>query len=167
MVIGGPGSGKSTFAVALGRITGLPVHHMDRIHHLPGWVQRPTPERIRMAQAVEAQDLWIFEGGLSATFPTRAARADAVVFLDLPVALRLCRVVCRWWRWRGRTRPDMQDGCPERLTREFVSYILRSNRRNRRRHATLTAAHPGGVRLRSPRAVARWLSERGQAGPMA
>ena len=47
MVIGAPGSGKSTLARALGERTGLPVFHMDHIHHLPGWAERPPPWRRR------------------------------------------------------------------------------------------------------------------------
>ena len=156
MVVGGPGSGKSTLARRLGAITGLPVHHMDRIHWLPGWVERPREEKVAMARAVEAEERWVFEGGLSATYATRAARADALVWLDLPVALRLWRVARRWAAWRGETRPDLPPGCPERLDPAFLAYILRSNARARRRNAALAGAVPEGafVRLGSRRAVA-------------
>jgi adenylate kinase family enzyme len=36
MIIGRPGSGKSTLARELGRITGLPLVHIDHIHWEPG-----------------------------------------------------------------------------------------------------------------------------------
>lgn len=36
MITGGPGSGKSMLAAALGEKTGLPVYHMDKIHYRPG-----------------------------------------------------------------------------------------------------------------------------------
>ena len=159
MIVGGPGSGKSTLARALGAITGLPVRHMDRIHWLPGWVERPREEKVAMARAVEASERWVFEGGLSATYDTRAARADVLVWLDLPAALRLWRVVRRWATWRGATRPDLPSDCPERLDPAFLSYIVRSNARVRRRNAALAGAVPEGafVRLGSRRAVARFL----------
>ena len=159
MIVGGPGSGKSTLARSLGAITGLPAHHMDRIHWLPGWDERPHEEKVAMARAVEASERWVFEGGLSATYATRAARADAIVWLDLPLSLRLWRVVRRWATWHGENRPDLPPDCPERLDPAFLIFIVRSNTRIRRRNAALAGAVPEGafVRLGSPRAVAAFL----------
>ena len=161
MIIGAPGSGKSTLARALGDRLGLPVHHMDHIHHLPGWVQRPTPDRVAMARAVEEQEAWVFEGGLSLTYPTRTARADLVLFLDLPVWQRLWRVARRIRRYHGTVRPDMAPGCPEQVSLEFLWWIVSTARRNRARDAALIAALPPGkgLTLRSQRAIDRFLAD--------
>ena len=160
MIIGAPGSGKSTLARRLGEITGLPFYHMDHIHHLPDWVQRPRAERLEMAGAIERSEYWIFEGGLSETYPHRAARADVIVWLDLPLWLSLWRVTRRVLHYRGTVRPDMAPGCPERFDAGFYRYILTSDRRTRRRNRTLCAVHRAkAIRLRSPRAVARWLEQ--------
>ncbi len=143
MVLGAPGSGKSTFAVALGAATGLPVYHMDMIHHLPGWVERPKPEKIAMAGQVEARDAWVFEGGLSATYANRAARADTAIWLDLPLPLRLWRVVKRRWHYRGGlTRPDLPQDCPERVDWEFLHWIITTNRTGRKKIQTTLDAAP-------------------------
>ena len=160
MVIGGPGSGKSTLARALGRITGLPVYHMDHIHHLPGWVQRPTAERVAMAREVEAREEWIFEGGLSATYESRSARADLLIHLDLPMPVRLWRVAKRIWRYRGEVRPDMADGCPEQLDWEFIWWIVSTARKNSARDRALGAARPDGttVTLRSQAEIDAYLA---------
>ena len=40
-ILGTSGSGKSTLAKRLGERYGLPVLHMDTVHFLPGWVERP------------------------------------------------------------------------------------------------------------------------------
>ncbi|MGB3409246.1 MAG: AAA family ATPase, partial [Jannaschia sp.] len=69
MIIGQPGSGKSTFARAMGELTFLPVHHIDRIHWKPGWIERSRAEKTRLCEEVHSQDAWIFEGGHSATWP--------------------------------------------------------------------------------------------------
>lgn len=122
MIVGGPGTGKSTLARGLGAATGLPVHHMDRIHWLPGWVERDKVEKIRMARTIEETDAWIFEGSLSSTFPTRAARADTLIWLDLPVGLRLWRVTKRLIMTKG-TRPDLTEGCPERLSWDWLVFL--------------------------------------------
>lgn len=37
MVIGCSGAGKSTFALELGRITGIKVTHLDRLNWKAGW----------------------------------------------------------------------------------------------------------------------------------
>jgi hypothetical protein len=55
------------------------------------------------------------------------------VWIDRPVGLRLWRVVQRALTQLGQTRPDMADGCPERLRSlpEFVHYILTTARSQR------------------------------------
>ena len=156
MIIGQPGSGKSTLARTLGEITHLPVVHIDRIHWQPGWVERPRAEKTRLCEAVHATPEWIFEGGHSATWPCRLARADTLVWLDLPVGLRLRRVAARTLRWWGRSRPDLPDGCPEQLAPEFLRYIWRTRTSGRAACARLFAQAGPGVeahRLRSPAEV--------------
>ena len=112
MIIGAPGSGKSTLAREVGARLGLPVVHIDTIHWQPGWVQRPREERLPLAAEVEAREAWVFEGGFSETWPNRAARAELVIWLDLPLGLRLWRVFKRRVRWHGQTRPDLPENCP-------------------------------------------------------
>ena len=124
MIVGGSGSGKSTLARWLGDRTGLPVFHMDHIHWQPGWVARPRDARRTMAEAVEAQDRWIFEGGFSNTYASRLARADTVIWLDLPVGLRLRRVLMRQLRYWGKRRPDMAEGCQEGLHAEALLFYV-------------------------------------------
>ena len=123
MIVGQPGSGKSTLARIIGDKTGLPVVHMDRIHHLPGWVDRPRDQKIALALAEQAKPRWVFEGGFSATYKDRFDRADTYIFLDFPLWLRLWRVVWRTLRNYGKTRPDMQDDCPERFHADFYKWI--------------------------------------------
>ncbi len=139
MVVGGPGSGKSTFARALGAKIGLPVFHMDLIHWKPEWEPRDTGEKSRMTQEVHAKQAWIFEGGHSATYPERIARADTFIWLDLPLAVRLWRVTKRWWQYCGQTRPDLPDDCPEQLSLEFFWFIVRTSRKQRSRHLGILA----------------------------
>ncbi|WP_299964240.1 AAA family ATPase [uncultured Roseobacter sp.] len=168
MILGGPGSGKSTLARRMGVRTGLPVHHMDHIHWLPGWAERPKPEKIAMAQRIERSPAWIFEGGLSATYDHRASRADTLVWLDLPVGLRMWRVTWRLMRNYGQRRPDMAEGCLETVHREtlpFYVYIWRTRRTHRSRIQRLIDAHPrlSVHQLTSRGAVARFIAGLGTA----
>ncbi|MEP2978950.1 MAG: AAA family ATPase [Lentilitoribacter sp.] len=136
MIIGQPGSGKSTLARALGDITGLPVVHIDTIHWQSGWIERSKPERTRLCEEVHASDEWVFEGGHSITWPTRVARADMIIALDIPLRVRAWRVFWRTIKHYGKTRADLPEGCPERFNWEFIIWIW--NTRNTARKKLLT-----------------------------
>ena len=123
MIIGQPGSGKSTLARAIGEITKLPVVHMDQIHWQPGWVERSRAEKDILCAQVHAKDKWIFEGGHSSTWPERLDRCDTLIWLDFPLAVRLYRVFGRTLQFRGRSRPILPEGCPEKLRFEFLKWI--------------------------------------------
>lgn len=164
MIVGQPGSGKSTLARQLGARTGLPVRHMDHIHWMSGWVERPQTEKTRLARQVEAEEAWIFEGGHSATYTSRAARADLILWLDIPLPLRAWRILRRsliGWR---RTRPDLPPGCPERFgpeTLPFWRYVWTSRHTGRDRISRMVAAAPPGtpvIRLTSLAQVRRFLA---------
>lgn len=161
MILGQPGSGKSTLARALGSKTGLPVHHMDLIHWKPGWVERDRPEKIEMALEVERGEAWIFEGGLSATYDHRLSRCDTLIVLDMPLWLRLWRVVKRTVRHYGEARPDLPEGCPEHFNLEFYTFIWRTRHTNRDRMHRMIAKARDEVtvfHLTSPRAVREFLA---------
>jgi adenylate kinase family enzyme len=131
MIVGQPGSGKSWLAAEMGRITGLPVHHIDHIHWKSGWVERTTEEKTRLTREVHAQDAWIFEGGHSRTWGERLDRADTLIWLDFPLAVRYWRVIGRTIRHYGQTRPDLPEDCPERFSPEFLRWIWDTRRSGR------------------------------------
>lgn len=163
MIVGGPVTGKSTLARALGGRTGLPVHHMDRIQWMAGWVSRTRDERRDMALAVEAQARWIFEGGFSTTYDNRAARAETIIWLDLPLTLQLWRVTKRLFQYWGQARPDMAEGCVEGVHAEtwpFYVWIWRTRHSRRRLVLQVIADHGADTRivhLTRPRAVKNFL----------
>lgn len=49
LVIGSPGAGKSTLAHALAERSRLPLFHMDKLHWLPGWIERDRAEALPRA----------------------------------------------------------------------------------------------------------------------
>jgi adenylate kinase family enzyme len=165
MIVGGPGSGKSTLARLLGERTGLPVFHMDLIHWQDNWVERTKAEKIPLARAVEAREEWVFEGNMSATNSSRLARADTLIWLDLPVGLRLWRVTKRLFRYLGQARPDLPPGCRERLHPQTWAFyrLIWSTRHSARAKITAliqtASADKRIVHLTSPRALREWLKE--------
>ncbi len=134
MIIGGAGSGKSTLAREIGAVLSLPVFHMDRdVFWLPGWVERAKDDQVRQVERIVAQERWVFEGNNSSTFHLRAARAEMLIWLDVPLWKRLFRAMRRNIRQRGKIRPDMAEGCTEqlRMLPGFVWFILSTAKRAR------------------------------------
>ena len=149
MICGGSGSGKSTLGRIMGERLGLPVYHMDHIHWKSGWVERDQDDRKAMVREIVAKDTWIFEGNHSRTHQERLARADTLIWIDLPILLRQWRVFARTVRSYGQSRPDLPDGCPERFDRgtlEFWGFIWRTRRAARAKLAAI-AADPGHIKV--------------------
>ena len=61
-------------------------------------------------------------------FDERLDTADTVVFLDFNRFICLFRVIKRYLNYRGRSRPDMGEGCPEKLDAEFLRWVLLDGR---------------------------------------
>lgn len=133
LIIGSPGSGKSTLARALAERMALPLVHLDQIYWCPGWVERDKGEWLAVLTAALAEPRWIIEGNYGSSLAQRLAAADTVVLLDVPVWRCLWRICKRVIAHRGRVRPDMAPGCPERFDWEFFWYTATF------RHAVLPA----------------------------
>ena len=125
MVIGiSAGVGKSTFARVLGEALNIHVYHLDTLYWRPNWVEASLEEFSKAQQEIVNQPQWIIEGNYSNTFEIRAKQADTIIYLELPLYVCLYRVIKRWFMNIGKTRPDMGDGCKERLNWEFLKFIL-------------------------------------------
>ena len=151
LVIGSPGAGKSTFARALAAKTGLPLVHLDREYHLPGWVEPPEADwRARVDQMVAA-DRWIIDGNYGGSMNVRLARADTAILLDYPTWLCLWRAARRIATLHGTVRPDAPKGCPERWDWAFLAYIAAFRRVKTPALERRLAAFTGAVmRFRRP-----------------
>lgn len=124
MVIGiSAGVGKSTFARELGEILGMKVHHLDALFWKPNWVEASIEEFSAAQKKIVQQNQWIVEGNYTNTFNIRSEKADTVIYLELPLYICLYRVVKRWLMNLGKTRPDMGEGCKEKIDWAFIKFI--------------------------------------------
>jgi adenylate kinase family enzyme len=165
-VIGPGGAGKSTLARRLGERLALPVIHLDAAYWRPGWVETPSDEWEGKVRELAQGERWILDGNYGGTLAIRLAAADTIVFLDFPRRTCLWRVLRRQLRYRGRSRPDMTEGCPERLTLQFVRWIWEYPHRRRPRVLAAmrsTGAHARHFILRTPREVEAFVASLGPA----
>jgi len=162
IVIGSGGAGKSILAQQMGDILGLPVFHLDALFWHPGWIETHKPEWREKQRRLVAQDQWIIDGNYGGTIDLRLAACDTAVFLNFSRWVCLFRIVKRYIQYRNRTRPDMGDGCRERLSLQYVKWVWNYPKANAPRIAKQladVAAAKTVITLRSPRAVRRFLQD--------
>ena len=123
MIIGSGGAGKSTLARELGRRTGLPVFHLDAAYWKPGWEPTPREEWAQRVEELACGPRWIIDGNYSNTMDDRLKHADTIIFLDYSKWMNLYGIVKRRIIYRNEARPDMSEGCKERLDWAFIKWV--------------------------------------------
>ena len=161
VIIGCGGAGKSTLARQLGEKLDIPVVHLDKLFWKPGWVEMPKDEFDALLRQEMAKDQWIMDGNFNRTMPERIARCDAVIYLDFSRVACLLGVLKRVLTTYGTVRPDMGEGCPERIDFDFLKWVWNYNRDKRERNYRLLneATHAETIVLKNRRAVRKFLSQ--------
>ena len=164
LVIGPSGSGKSTTAREISTRLGVPHVELDALHHLAGWT--PNPRFAQDVDAATAGPAWVVDGNYTATRDLVWARADTLVWLDLPRTLTVRRVAVRTARRMAR-REVLWNGNRERVRGLLApdhplwwTWITTPGRRvvTEQRLADPRWAHLVVVRVRTPAEVTAWLA---------
>ncbi len=103
IVIGCPGSGKSTFSRELAARTGLPLYHLDILFWNSDGTTVEKTVFLAKLREILARDAWIVDGNYASTMEERMAACDTVFFLDLPTDVCLAGIAAR----KGRQRSDL------------------------------------------------------------
>jgi adenylate kinase family enzyme len=157
-VFGAPGSGKSTLARHLGAHYDVPHQELDGLYWAPNWTINPEAVFLAKVRALVETGDWIVDGNYTAAGPLVAARADGILWVDLPFAVTYPRVLRRSLSdaWTGRILFNENRETFERiLSRNGMPvYAFMKHRRNRARFEGFWSGFPGPkARLTSPRTV--------------
>ena len=167
VVVGAPGSGKTTTALAISRRLGLPRIELDALYWGPDWtpVESETLHD-RLRAAVEG-DAWVVdgnyfsEGSADIVWP----RADTIVFLDLPKRTVVRRVLTRSIR-RSVHRTELWAGNRESIRNTFFArdsllwFVWNEYAKYPNRYRALMRTptpHLRWIRLRSGTAARAWV----------
>jgi adenylate kinase family enzyme len=105
LVIGSGGAGKSTLAAQVARRLALPLVRLDALYWHAGWIPTPKDEWATLVMEIAGREAWVMDGNYGGTMDLRLARADTVIFLDLPRLVCLWGIVSRWLRIAGDRGP--------------------------------------------------------------
>lgn len=125
IIIGCPGSGKTTFAEKLHETTGLPLFYLDAIWHKPDRTHISRNEFDERIAEIFSLDKWIIDGNYSRTIEERLIACDTVFLFDLPTDVCLEGAIERL----GKGRYDIP-WIDSELDSEFKEKILRFKEEN-------------------------------------
>lgn len=169
-IVGNSGSGKTTLAKDVAARLGCDHIELDSIHHLPNWTPIERDEMRRVVADRTKANGWVVDGNYRSLVQDIVfARADTVVWLDLPRRVVMPRIVRRTLG-RMVVRRELWNGNRERFGNLFktqpeeniILWSWTQHRKYRRQYAEAAAdpahSHITWVRVTSPRQQRSWLS---------
>lgn len=133
-IIGYSGSGKSTTARIISKYARVPLLHLDSVHFGPGWTERSDDECRAIVKAFVEGGRWVIDGNYSKLcMDERLERADTILYLNFNRFTCFFRAFRRYLKYRGQTRPDLGEDCPEKFDFAFISWLLWSGRTKARK----------------------------------
>lgn len=130
VIVGGPGSGKTTLTNILSEKLNISPLHIDGVHHKPGWVERDKEERDKIILDKIKEESWIIDGTYKSTLKPRFEAADVIIWLDYSTFTLVRSVIGRIIKYKGKEREEIP-GCKERINKEFLLYVCRYNKDKR------------------------------------
>jgi adenylate kinase family enzyme len=122
IIIGSPGTGKTTFARKLAEKTGLQLIHLDYYYHddTHDYQHDKQAWHARVRELI-AEDRWIMDGNYNATMAERMERADTIFYFAMP------RTTAMWGTLKRRAqkpeRPDMPESWKESVSIDFLKHV--------------------------------------------
>jgi len=99
------------------------VIHLDSYYWQPDWTDTPQDEWKQTLNQLLEKESWIMDGNYTSSLELRLKYADTVIVLDLDRAQCLWRCSGRYWMYRGGNRPELAEGCNEKIDWDFFKWI--------------------------------------------
>ena len=155
IVLGCPGSGKSTFSRKLQEATGLPLFHLDNIWWKADRTHISRKEFDEKLDEILQCDRWIIDGDYSRTYEVRFKSCDTVIFLDYSLDECMNGIVERI----GTKRTDIP-WTEQELDPELVKQVLDYDENNRPVILSLMEKYPhvGRFLFKSRQEADEWFN---------
>lgn len=124
VILGMPGSGKSTPCMKIGKALQIPTYHLDRYAWEEGELV-PAEVLQRHVTEIVNTDAWVMDSTYERTLDERLARADLLVWLSDSRWRCILRVIRRYVL--SKIRPQAGDN-PDIISWEFIRYIWQYER---------------------------------------
>ena len=120
IVIGCPGSGKSTFSKKLGKFLNIPLFHLDMLYHNEDGTHISKEELGEKLKTIfKENNNWIIDGNYQRTLEMRIKECDTIFLLDYPIEVCLAGAEARI----GTQREDLPF-IEEKLDESFKQSII-------------------------------------------
>ncbi|MBC2128558.1 AAA family ATPase [Listeria marthii] len=131
LIIGPNGAGKSTFAAKLGTYYDFEVCHLDKLFWQENWnaVTKDEFEK-KVNEVMCSEKSYIIDGDYFFNLEKRLEHADLVIWIKIPLLVCVANIIKRRFKYAMDTRPDITEGCDEKLSLSFLMYALRYNKRS-------------------------------------
>lgn len=122
MIIGRPGSGKSTFSAWFSKELNIPVFHLDKYFFEKNWVERNYQEFLSSQNEMISNPSWIIDGNSTKSYEMRYKYADLCLYFNFP------RWLCYWRVFKRlfHKHPDIDDrapNCTETVRWSLLKYM--------------------------------------------
>jgi len=129
LIIGISGTGKTWLAKKLSDFFKIPVTHYDELAWRKNWKEEEQKIVEQKLKKIITQDEWIIEGFIHPAAKIKLQLADTIIYLDYPGWLAAWGGLARWWKHRGKTRPEMAEGCVEKFDWKYLKVMWRRGER--------------------------------------
>ncbi|EAE1536670.1 ATP-binding cassette domain-containing protein [Listeria monocytogenes] len=131
LIIGPNGAGKSTFATELGKHYDFEVCHLDKLFWQENWnaVAKADFED-KVDNIMSSKKKYIIDGDYFFNLEKRLEHADLVIWIKIPLFLCVANIIKRRFKYMTNVRPDVTEGCDEKLNLSFLLDALKYNKRS-------------------------------------